>query len=192
MLKKIITLLIVTAISTFPANHLFAANGDVPKDAFNLSKVIVKSPEQKLSDRIDALEKQIVELSLIQKKLDELGLYIENDKLKFKSNDGKETWYYDKKLNKWVSEQVKTIETKVETKTVISYRQPIGHTHTCPNCGDTWDHTKNPTHNCQKCGTPQYVVDSIPKMVPINKPIQQIYPQQFQFGGCPNGNCPLR
>ncbi len=53
------------------------------------------------------------------------------------------------------------------TKTAVSYRQPTSHTHTCPKCGLTWDHQANPGHVCKACGTPQYVQDTRPKLVPV-------------------------
>jgi hypothetical protein len=56
------------------------------------------------------------------------------------------------------------------TTAAASYRQPIGHTHTCPNCGTSWDHAANPTHQCQVCGTYQYAID------PVSRPIR-IAPQ---------------
>lgn len=59
-----------------------------------------------------------------------------------------------------------------ETKNISStgFRQPVGHTHTCPICGNSWDHQKNPTHKCDKAGCPgsQYVIDQPSRMVPIN------------------------
>lgn len=48
-------------------------------------------------------------------------------------------------------------------------RSARGHTHTCYHCQITWDHFENPTHNCQNCGRPQYVIDSPSKMVTITK-----------------------
>jgi len=53
-----------------------------------------------------------------------------------------------------------------------SYRNPIGHTHTCTSCGESWDHTANSTHKCKNCGghppiSPYggYEADAIPKMI---------------------------
>lgn len=61
----------------------------------------------------------------------------------------------------------------------IAWRNPVGHTHTCSNCGLPWDHQNNPTHNCKDCGASQYYVDSRPKLVPVNgtlknRPVQSV------------------
>ncbi len=53
--------------------------------------------------------------------------------------------------------------------TVTIYRNPVGHTHTCPRCGTTWDHASNPGHNCPACGTSQYVQDRSPRPVAVKK-----------------------
>lgn len=50
----------------------------------------------------------------------------------------------------------------------LSYRAATGHTHTCPKCGNVWDHSTNPTHNCAVCGTEQRYQDSSVKLVPIS------------------------
>lgn len=75
---------------------------------------------------------------------------------------------------------------------------PVGHTHTCPRCGTTWDHSTNPGHNCPKCGTAQYVQDSHPRPVAVASPGQSL-PVTYQAapirytlsgaGGCANGSC---
>lgn len=78
-------------------------------------------------------------------------------------------------------------------KTAATYRQPVGHTHTCDKCGTTWDHQANPTHVCQTCGRQQLVQDRSPRMVTVIQsatypaPVQRIIQQQQN---CPNGNCP--
>lgn len=48
----------------------------------------------------------------------------------------------------------------------VSYRAPIGHTHTCAS-GHTWDHSANPGHTCQTCGLSQYVQDKSPRPVTV-------------------------
>lgn len=84
--------------------------------------------------------------------------------------------------------------------TSVTLRNPLGHTHTCPNCGDTWDHSKNPTHVCQICGVSVYVVDSPSRMVQVRNgqsaPVQSVPVQQatysvqtYSIGGCSNGQC---
>jgi uncharacterized protein (DUF983 family) len=49
----------------------------------------------------------------------------------------------------------------------LSSRAPVGHTHTCPRCGTTWDHQSNAGHNCPNCGAAQYVQDSFPRAVTV-------------------------
>lgn len=84
--------------------------------------------------------------------------------------------------------------TRVESST--SYRAPQGHTHTCVN-GHTWDHAANPSHNCPQCGTPQYIVDPVPRMVPILASSSTatrtatLYALPSGSGGCIGPNCPL-
>lgn len=84
------------------------------------------------------------------------------------------------------------------TKQVTASRAPVGHTHTCPRCGMTWDHQANPGHNCANCGTAVYVQDRSPRMVttvrtvtvPVTAP-QQSFPAYLLpgGGGCANGSC---
>lgn len=57
----------------------------------------------------------------------------------------------------------------------ISYRNPIGHTHTCTN-GHTWDHTLCTGHHCPYCGAEppknscgQWLCDVPARMVMIRK-----------------------
>ncbi len=81
----------------------------------------------------------------------------------------------------------------------VTYRAPIGHTHTCAN-GHTWDHTATAGHNCPICGLPQYVQDARPRMVTVvprasavvARPAAQYHDimQSLQGGGCASGNCP--
>lgn len=52
-------------------------------------------------------------------------------------------------------------------ETHLTTRSPVGHTHTCPRCGTTWDHAANPGHNCPNCGTSQYVQDRSPRAVTV-------------------------
>lgn len=54
------------------------------------------------------------------------------------------------------------------------YRRPVGHTHTCTSCGNTWDHKTNPTHTCSECGGHPpiargggYLADPAPRMVRV-------------------------
>lgn len=54
----------------------------------------------------------------------------------------------------------------VRTRTVVTYRAAVGHTHTCIN-GHTWDHQANPTHTCQFCGQQQWVQDRFPGQIRI-------------------------
>lgn len=76
----------------------------------------------------------------------------------------------------------------------VSYRNPIGHTHTCPRCGDTWDHNKNPTHTCQRCGASQFTIDTPSRMVQVygvstgGVPLQYTLPRSTS--GCGPGGCP--
>lgn len=89
-------------------------------------------------------------------------------------------------------------------KIVTTYRQPHGHTHTCPRCGTTWDHASNPGHSCPKCGTMQFNQDSRPKLIAVTTTVPAVAPAatvpskvQFGtvtvdysgFGGCANGSC---
>jgi hypothetical protein len=66
-----------------------------------------------------------------------------------------------------------------KTVTQTTYRAPQGHTHTCTSCGNTWDHTANPTHTCAKCkGHPPmsprggYYADPTPRMVPVTRTVR--------------------
>jgi hypothetical protein len=63
--------------------------------------------------------------------------------------------------------QIVTAPVAQQAASANTLRQPNGHTHTCPKCGDTWDHDKNPTHNCKQCGTFQNVVDQPSRMVQV-------------------------
>ncbi len=105
----------------------------------------------------------------------------------------------------------KTFSVKARTGSV-TFRQPVGHTHTCTTCGTTWDHTANDTHVCKECGgSPPtkvgydragrqlvtYLTDYPAKMVTVRAAPQQQQPvrviQQRLNGAsanCPNGNCP--
>lgn len=56
---------------------------------------------------------------------------------------------------------------RYEWRNVVTYRQPAGHTHTCPYCRTTWDHAANPTHQCRACGASQYVIDQPSRMVRV-------------------------
>lgn len=92
------------------------------------------------------------------------------------------------------------------TKTTTTFRNPVGHTHTCAKCGTTWDHSANPTHKCQNCGQTQFNVDRSPRKVtvrtvqlanlPVEQPVIQATPQSvfvirsIKAANCPNGNCP--
>jgi len=75
----------------------------------------------------------------------------------------------------------------------MSYRAAAGHTHTCPRCGNVWDHQSNPGHNCQNCGTAQYVQDYQPKAVPVYQQpaatvqTQSAYAQPVSTEGCASG-----
>lgn len=86
------------------------------------------------------------------------------------------------------------------SQTVTSWRSPVGHTHTCPRCGDTWDHAKNTGHTCQECGAQQFTQDRSPRMVPVKVrsvavPVQSApavtYTLPGSSSGCVGGNCPL-
>jgi len=76
------------------------------------------------------------------------------------------------------------------TKTIVQYRQAVGHSHTCPYDGTTWDHASNPGHNCPVCGRQQLAVDQPSRMVPVTvqTSLIQIAPQA---SGCANGACAL-
>lgn len=74
-------------------------------------------------------------------------------------------------------------------------RVAVGHTHTCVN-GHTWDHTMDGgSHRCPICGQPQYVVDSVPKMVTgsptvvYSQPMTTYQITPYSSGGCANGQC---
>lgn len=98
----------------------------------------------------------------------------------------------------------KQVTTTPVTDVSVSYRQPIGHTHTCSSCGLTWDHQANPTHTCQNCGAEQWRQDAYPKPVPIKtvkpatQPITiqaeptQVYTLPTAVSGCPNGKCSVQ
>jgi hypothetical protein len=60
-----------------------------------------------------------------------------------------------------------TIQVEKPIVKAQQFRAPIGHTHTCA-AGHTWDHVKNPGHNCQKCGRSQYIQDPFPRPVPLD------------------------
>lgn len=83
-----------------------------------------------------------------------------------------------------------------QTTTEVQYRNPVGHTHTCAHCGLTWDHQANPTHICQRCGASQYVVDAVPRLVPITVVKQQPKQRAVIYSNAPpmaiNCNCPKR
>ncbi len=64
----------------------------------------------------------------------------------------------------------------VITKTVVTTRSPVGHTHTDRN-GHTWDHAANPTHTCQFCGATQYVQDTSPRPVTVMRKVQVTVPE---------------
>lgn len=85
-----------------------------------------------------------------------------------------------------------------------SWRYPVGHTHTCPRCGETWDHQKNTGHTCQNCGAHQAVQDAVPRMVQVHAPAaaypaavyhapayRYTIPAAVPVSGCVGGNCPL-
>lgn len=85
----------------------------------------------------------------------------------------------------------------VPTRTTATYRQPVGHTHTCAN-GHTWDHQANPGHTCKICGLQQFVQDPVARPVlvspattpPESAPTYQPPYQLYGSGGCANGSCP--
>jgi hypothetical protein len=105
------------------------------------------------------------------------------------------------------------VKQSLTTRTVITTRAPVGHTHTCAR-GHTWDHSENPTHNCRFCGLFQNVQDRTPRAVtiirteripqplpvgPELRPTQAVqYPTGTQIiqqmmrsnSNCPNGQCP--
>lgn len=111
--------------------------------------------------------------------------------------------------------KVTSVQSSAQTKSQvveqvsITYRQPSGHTHTCLNCGDVWDHAKNSGHNCQNCGSAQYVQDRIAKLIPVRTRTyiqtsgQTATQQSTQYStslytptyslssGCANGSCNL-
>lgn len=62
-----------------------------------------------------------------------------------------------------IAEAVPSAERKAE----YTLRSPVGHTHTCPKCGNTWDHKENPGHHCYICRTPQYLQDLRPRQVRV-------------------------
>jgi hypothetical protein len=101
----------------------------------------------------------------------------------------------------------------------VTYRAPIGHTHTCTSCGTTWDHTANPSHTCANCGghppmsrSGGYYADPVPKPVAVRSTTRTSTTQttvapaapaeravtvqsvtrsvQRSSANCPNGNCP--
>lgn len=102
------------------------------------------------------------------------------------------------------------VNTKSVTRTVVTYRDPVGHTHTCVN-GHTWDHQITPGHNCPQCGAYQNVQDRTPRKVTVIRtvavnasapsptpaspaPQRTVQSPVFYFpatrANCPNGNCP--
>ncbi len=62
------------------------------------------------------------------------------------------------------------------TKTIVTTRAPVGHTHTDRN-GHTWDHQANPTHTCQFCGATQYVQDTYSRPVTVMRTVQVAVPE---------------
>ena len=79
---------------------------------------------------------------------------------------------------------------------VPTVRQAVGHTHTCPRCGDVFDHQKNPTHTCQMCGAQVWTQDPFPRPVTVGNapsPVQyRLPPSVGTVGvaeGCVGGNC---
>ena len=82
-----------------------------------------------------------------------------------------------------------TYDRAVTQPQLTTMRAPIGHTHTCPRCGITWDHAMNAGHNCPNCGTQQLYQDMIPKTVMVrNQPLVAVR-LQATSGGCANGSC---
>ncbi len=64
-----------------------------------------------------------------------------------------------------------------------------GHTHTCPKCGTTWDHSTNPGHNCPRCGTFQNIQDPVRRTVTTSQPqpVKIVAPPVMVAGGCTCG-----
>lgn len=98
--------------------------------------------------------------------------------------------------------------------TVRTTRAPVGHTHTCYPCNETWDHMANAEHNCTVCGREVLAQDATPRRVTVYQSAPQatarqwieiggvFYPQtspvlapQFvptyalPMSGCANGSC---
>lgn len=96
--------------------------------------------------------------------------------------------------------------TKARVVTTVTYRAPVGHTHTCSQCGTTWDHQTNSTHKCANCGSFQYYQDVPSRQVTVRKTVtesvstpmpvapvtihQSIRSVTRSTSNCPNGNCP--
>lgn len=90
----------------------------------------------------------------------------------------------------------------VNKKVYVAYRQPVGHTHTCPFDGETWDHQKNAGHSCPVCGRQQLVQDRYPRAVQVRTVVNQpldatpVVAQSIPFtlpqssSACGPGGCP--
>lgn len=88
------------------------------------------------------------------------------------------------------------------TRTVVSYRQPVGHTHTCSSCQVTWDHQANASHSCPNCKRQVLIQDRIARPVTVTRTVTESVVTQptptmnsirvpVKMPNCPNGNCPL-
>lgn len=89
---------------------------------------------------------------------------------------------------------------------VVSYRQPVGHTHTCTSCGQSWDHSMDShSHKCPFCGgyPPRspgggFYADPSPRLIKVQ--VQKVQAQRavaspvisFGIPGCATGNCNRR
>lgn len=94
------------------------------------------------------------------------------------------------------------------TRKITAFRKPVGHTHTCTTCGDTWDHDANSSHTCLKCGGHPpvsrgggYLADPSPRMIKVERIEQVIQPTTssassvvysipgISSANCANGQC---
>lgn len=69
----------------------------------------------------------------------------------------------------------------------VAVRAAADHTHTCPRCATTWDHSTNPGHNCPRCGTFQNQQDPAPR--PVAYTLGTGGSVYSAGSGCANGAC---
>ncbi len=110
------------------------------------------------------------------------------------------------------------VASPVTYKTVLTTRPAQGHTHTCSQCGTTWDHAVTASHNCPACHAYQAIQDRTPRPVTVARTVRvdsevannadvpnaapaRAAPQTFTLpviyranagSACANGSCRIR